>query len=135
MGCTRNLSGFISVDPVTPPLTDDAWSYYLLVMGQPLALCSAPITPSPSVCFYQCICQHKREGREKERGDGRDGEHNISISSSLQNLSRSKKQSRQYAGEAALYCIKDVSRVADTTRWTCDGIILAKSNSTGLFLP
>lgn len=68
MGCTRNPSGFISVEgPVTPPLTDDVWSYYLLVMGRPLGLCSAPISPPPSVCSYQFICCQKGKGREKER--------------------------------------------------------------------
>lgn len=63
MGFTKNLSGFISAKGlVTPPLTDDMWSYYLLVMGRPLGLCSAPISPSPSVCSYQCICCQKSEG-------------------------------------------------------------------------
>lgn len=74
MGCTRNLSGFISAKgPVMPPLTDDVWSYYLLVMGRPLALCSAPISPPSSVCSYQFICCKKRRGREKEGEEAMEG--------------------------------------------------------------
>lgn len=128
MGCTSKLSGFISVEgPVMPPFTDDKWSYYLLVMGRPCGLCSAPMSPSQPVRSYQCICCQKREEAGEGKGES-DGEHNnVSIPSSLQNLSCSESNPTT----AELHCIKDVSRVADTTRRTRDGIILAGSDSTG----
>lgn len=123
MCCTRNLSAFISVEgPVTPLLTDHVWNYYLLVMGRPRGLCSAPIVPSPSVCFYHCICCQKKE----EAGES-DGERHISITSTARNLSHSESSPTV----AKLLCIKSVSRVADMTRRTRDGIILAKSDPTG----
>lgn len=66
----------------------------------------------------------------EEAGEGKgesDGErNNVSMPSSLQNLSRSKSNPTM----AELHCIKDVSRVADMSCWTRDGIILAKSDST-----
>lgn len=119
-GYPRTLSGFISLEgPVTPPLTDDMWSYYLLVMGRPRGLCSAPVSPSPSVCSYQCIHCQKREEAGEGKGES-DGElNNIVISSSRQNLSCSESNPTM----AELHCIKGVSRVADATSWTRDGII------------
>lgn len=69
------------------------------------------------------------EGAEagKRKGEGDGERNNILIPSSLQNLSHSESNPLT----AELHCIKDVSRVADTTRWTRDGIILAKSDATG----
>lgn len=107
-------------------LTDEVWSYYLLVIGRPHGLCTVPHSPSPSVCSYQHICCQKREEAGEGKGES-DGEHNnISIPSSLQNFSRSKSN----PSTAEHHRIKDVSRVADATCQTRDGVILAKSDST-----
>lgn len=83
--------------------------------------------PPPSVCSYQCICCQKREEAGEGKGESDGERNNISIPSSLRNLSRSESN----PATAELHCIKGVSRVADTTRRPHDGIILAKSDSTG----
>lgn len=102
MGCTRNLSGFISAEgPVTPPLTDDVWSYYLLVMGRPRGLCSAPMSPSP-ICLFLSMYLLPEEGggsRRKGRKRWRAQQHLNTKQSSKSQPQR--KQSRH--GRAALY--------------------------------
>lgn len=124
MGRTRNLSGCISAEgPVTPPLTDDVWSYYLLVIGRLLALCSAPISPPSSVCSYQFICCKKRRGREKEREEAVEGATTSQYQAAfVVSATGTADPPRRRRGRAGPYqrC------QTDTSRWTCDGIILSQ---------
>lgn len=128
MGCTRNLSGFISAEsPVTPPFIDDVGVITSLLWVGP-AVFALPLCLPPHLSFHINVSSARRgRRREKKRKKESNGErNNISIPSSLRNLGCSKSNPTT----AKLHCIKDVSWVADMARQTCDGIILAKSDST-----
>lgn len=76
---------------------------------------------SLSICLFLSMypLPEKGGGVRRRKGES-DGElNNIIISSSRQNLSCSESNPTM----AELHCIKGVSRVADATSWTRDGII------------